>query len=572
MKSSRVSRDLSFPSSYFVGIGASADGSQLREDTFNGISYIVVPIVSAVGDQVWWPINSPAPVLILSSVLATHAQTRNFRPVVMGHPKISGDYVSANSPDVLQDYQFGFMFNSVFDDGRVKVEAWLDPIRAKEVGPAAENVIVRLQAGENVEVSEGNAVLAIKEDGIFNGKEYGIRWISAVSDHLAMLDVGKTGACNNEMGCGRLQVSQDSEDESGSSSIIVLSASNDIKASATANKSKGDAAMKDSIFGRMLAKIRASMSNNDLRWKLYQAVSELEPGVQYVDDEDVAAGTFRYVVVISYGYSWDDDSEREYHWYQRSFTVNADNSVSVNDDRVELVFDQTKAWVVKAITTEDTTETEVEAETEVVVVESEAAPIDPNTSRSSISASCNCHNKNKGESTMKPTVAQKNLASQLIASSVAPFEESDRDVLEAMSEEKLKTLAAKFEDEKPEVAASTANTAAAPAPVIDSSANSVTLTREEYAQIKAAADAHSQQIAARKAHLVTSLKNAQSGLTETDLNEMNIDTLEKLAVSFGVDSPTVADYSLRGVPASRTSTSVSERALPDTWGLNSKTN
>lgn len=545
--------------SYFVGISSSADGSDLRTDTFNNTSYIVVPIVSAVGDQVWWPINSPTPVLILSSVLAAHAATRNFRPVVMGHPKISGDYVSANSPQILQDYSFGFMFNSVFDNGCVKVEAWLNPIRAKEVGPAAENVISRLQAGENVEVSEGNAVLVISETGTFNGKKYGARWISAVSDHLAMLDVNETGACNNEMGCGRLQISKGADNNDNKMAKIIELATNNHKIAAlTENKGANNTMNDSNVFARMVAKIRAAMSNNSLRWKLYKAVTDIEPGVQYIDDEDVAAGTFRYVVVISFGYG-DYDAEREYHWYQRSFTVDAESNVTVNDDRIELVYNEEKAWVIKPVDNSvEVTDTSMMATT---------------------AKSCGCGSKTepenvpkfeteKGETTVKPivTAAQKNLASQLITSASAPFEESDRGVLEAMSEEKLGALVKGFEDPTPPVVATSVSALAA------NTENVVTLTREEYASIRAAADAHSAQIEARKSHLVTSLKAAQSGLLESDLNEMHISTLEKLAVSFRIDIPVSADYSLRGIPESRTSTTVAARKLPDTWGLENKPN
>lgn len=556
--------------SYFVGISSSADGSHLRTDTFNGISYIVAQIVSAVGDQVWWPINSPTPVLILSSVLAAHAATRNYRPVVMGHPKISGDYVSANSPQILQDYSFGFMFNSVFDDGRVKVETWLDPIRAKEVGLAAENVITRLQAGENVEVSEGNAVVAMNEDGIFNGKKYGARWLSAVSDHLAMLDVGEIGACDNKMGCGRLQAS---ESNSGLSITELLNDNNSDHDTVTdttivtASASRGADLMKDNIFARMVAKIRSSMSNNDLRWKLYKAISEAEPGVQYIDDEDAASKTFRYVVMICFGYSWDDDSEREYHTYQRTFNVDADNNVTVNDDRIELVYDETKAWVVKPVTpVNDVADTVVETETQTGTETIAAA---------AATKSCKCHDvansENKGENTMTPTVAQKNLASQLITSSAAPFEESDRVVLEAMSEEKLSKLVKGFADlvqvEVPVATTPIVSTVTASASVPDP--NNVTITREEYAYISTAADAHYAQVAARKSHLVASLKAAQTGLLENDLNEMNLSTLEKLAVSFKVDAPTSADYSLRGIPASSIDVSAADkinRHKPtDTW-------
>jgi len=56
------------------------------------------------------------------------------------------------------------------------------------------------------------------------------------------------------------------------------------------------------------------------------------------------------------------------------------------------------------------------------------------------------------------------------------------------------------------------------------------------------------------------------------LNGVEIGNLEKLAVAFKVDTPSAADFSLRGIPESRTTSSVATRKLPDTWGLESKTN
>lgn len=544
--------------SYFVGVTASADGSQLREETFNNVSYIVVPIVSAVGDRVWWPINSPSPVLILASVLETHAQTRNYRPVVMGHPIVSGDYVSANSPQVLEEWSFGFMFNSVFDDGKIKVEAWLDPERAKIVGAAAENVISRLKNGENVEVSEGNDVLYVREEGEFNGQKYGIRWVSVANDHLAMLDVGEKGACDNKMGCGRVMASGANNGTFASRDLNISILTNDLAISGaksmSKDKAKDKAKQKQSIFGRMMASIRNAMSNNALRWKLYGALCEIEPGVQYVDDEDVAAGTVRYVVVLSYGYEWDSDSEREYHTYQRTFTIDAQDNVTINNDRVELVYDETKAWVVKP------------NGDGAVGDGPEEQPATSDMPMASTEKPCECQkstNANKGgNEIMTPTVAQKNFASKLISASASPFEESDRGMLEAMPEPKLQALSEKFEEK-------TEEPAPVPAPVVAASdPNSVTLTREEYQMMRAASDAHAATIAARKSHLVSSLAAAQTGLTESDLNEMSLPTLDKLAISFKIDQPSVADYSLRGVPESRTTVASAARPLPDTWGLN----
>lgn len=191
--------------SHFSTLRAMADGSLLRTATLHDKQYLVVPIVSAVGDKVWWPANSPVPELVPASVLEAGYWSRNNRPIVAGHPKRDGEYVSANSPDILEKYSYGHLFAAEFSDKRVKVEAWFDRERAQQVGPAATSIIERLEAGEQIEVSEGNFVVAVDEQGYLEGKEYKSKWVSAVCDHLATVE---EGACNNQMGCGGPRVNE----------------------------------------------------------------------------------------------------------------------------------------------------------------------------------------------------------------------------------------------------------------------------------------------------------------------------------------------------------------------------
>lgn len=191
-----------------VHLSLSADGSLLREEILNGVRYLVSPVISKLGDKVEWPINAPTPEFIPASVLSLAVGNRNNRPVVMGHPQDdNGNYISANEPGVLEKYAYGFMFAAKFEDNKVSCEMWLDPSRAKSVGPLAPRVIERLQNGEMVEVSEGNYVLSEIEDGEWQGKKYGAKWIACWSDHLATLPEGQLGACSIDDGCGANRVS-----------------------------------------------------------------------------------------------------------------------------------------------------------------------------------------------------------------------------------------------------------------------------------------------------------------------------------------------------------------------------
>lgn len=567
----------------YVSLRAMADGSLLRTAAFNGIDHLVVPIVTAVGDNVWWPANAPTPELVPASVLAAHAFSRNNRPIVMGHPKSGGDYCSANDPKILQEYAFGQMFASSFENGRIIVEAWLDPVRAAAVGPDAVSVIDRLRAGEQVEVSEGDFVVTVAESGEVNGKKYGARWVSAVSDHLAMLPAGDVGACDNKMGCGgpRVSVLRSNIGIVGSvgTNPIVHQVGYEIGNPSLRFAGGKEVNMKESLFKRMAAKIKSAMSNNNLRWKLYKAISALEPGVEYVDDEDVAAGTVRYVVMICFGDSWASNSEMQFHYYQRTFTADTAGLVTVNDDRVELVYDETKAWVVLPAAEAEEID---EAEPEIAVTVAEDGTV----------TDCKCHdvhNTNKGESNMKPNEAQKNLAGKLIAATASPFEESDRATLEGMSEAKLGSLVSKFADAATTTTTTTTTPAAMPEPVavvvstpvapLTASASAVVpqpgqriLTEAEYASLKTAADAFQAVQSARRTHLVLSLKTAcGNAFTEADLNALDTPVLEKLAASHHIDMPASADFSLRGIPQSTLVTSEADKLAKhkpkDTWAL-----
>lgn len=668
-----------------IQLRATANGSQLRTSKLHGHSYLIVPCVSKLGDNVEWPINAPTPELIPASVLAFAAESRNNRPVVMGHPKRDGIYVSANSPDILAEYAFGHTFNAKFEDGKISCELWLDASRAKEVGPDAEKVIERLSNGETVEVSEGDLVVTETSSGEYNGKSYGAVWKLCVSDHIATLPEGSIGACAIGDGCGAgvlrssLRV-VNVEDTSPTLSVSALSqartpsftgtetskwtkptfadyikymsdsdpaptslaqCSSELKRKIAAHTLLGDpeaTAFADLSFfpvvnpangnlnenalrvvisssadigekallsakeiarrllnsefaaniepktittssaeidmpkettkvsklkrvmASMAEALRSAVSNSELRNKLTIALKDAVPGFSYVRDEDVAKGTVLYCIVIRYGDSYYDDyTTYDYIYYEQTFTLDANNNVTITDD-TPIKVEWFEGW--RPVT-------EVASDVELVAAEKEP---------------CGCKDKVtvlngqtalEGEQMTQKEMARKDLIGRLIASKQSPFDEEDRKTLESFKDEKLIAMVKQCEGEKGEGENTSESTPPVNPPVdlpiapptVIASAGQKILTTEEYADLKAASDTLKAQQNARKTQLVTSLKTAQGEFTEADLSGMALSLLERMAKAHRIDEPLTADYSLRGVPK------VSKgHNLPDTWGLNAKSN
>jgi hypothetical protein len=192
-KVSRVERNI------LVHIGGSSDS--FRTESFNDVEYLVVPLVMLV-EGVIQGANASQPEFCPNSELEKSAVGWNGRPIVMNHPMIQGSYVSANSPTVLENWAFGFVFNTTTPDRKLQAEAWIDTTRAAEKGGEFQDVVDRLNAGEIIEVSTGLYTEVKPSKGKFNNKRYSSIWSTIIPDHLAILSSGVTGACSVEDGCG----------------------------------------------------------------------------------------------------------------------------------------------------------------------------------------------------------------------------------------------------------------------------------------------------------------------------------------------------------------------------------
>jgi hypothetical protein len=188
-----------------ISFRAQVDTSLQRQDTFGGRDYTVVPVIALV-EGVLQSMNSSQPELALASEFGRFAAGWNGRPLVMGHPQVNGSPVSANSPDILEQYQMGFLFNSKLDGTKLYTEAWIDNERTKGLNDEAAKALRRLQDGEIVEVSTGLWANVVQRSGYHGNQAYKGVWENVVPDHLAILPNGTLGACSVEDGCGANRV------------------------------------------------------------------------------------------------------------------------------------------------------------------------------------------------------------------------------------------------------------------------------------------------------------------------------------------------------------------------------
>jgi len=147
----------SLPSRDLLGVRAHTEGS-FKTSKFGGRDYMVVPVVALV-EGVIQGVTAEYPELALASEFGRFPAGWNGRPVVMDHPEVTVNNqsfkVSANSPGILEKYQFGFLFNSRLEGDKLVTEAWIDVERASRLGAASRKVIEDLQAGKTLEVSTG---------------------------------------------------------------------------------------------------------------------------------------------------------------------------------------------------------------------------------------------------------------------------------------------------------------------------------------------------------------------------------------------------------------------------------
>lgn len=167
----------------------------VREETYQNVKHLVVPVIMMVEGV---HNGSLGPLFHSIAELGRFPDAWNGRPVVIDHPEIEGQSVSANSPEIMERQVVGIIFNTHVDDNKLKAEAWLNEEKLRQSCPS---VLAAIQNSEPIEVSIG--VFTDQEDteGDWNGEHYTAVAHNHRPDHLALLPGGR-GACSVEDGCG----------------------------------------------------------------------------------------------------------------------------------------------------------------------------------------------------------------------------------------------------------------------------------------------------------------------------------------------------------------------------------
>ena len=164
--------------------------------SLDGVEHLVVPVVAAqetVMNGLFYP----------KEELSAEPENWNGVPVPVNHPQVNGEHITANSPKVQEKWNAGMVYNSVWDDGKLKNEMWLNIAKLEKLGHS--NIVERLENNEMIEVSTGLTCEVEPTAGIHNNIAYTGIVRNIRPDHIAILPEDE-GACSIESGCGALRV------------------------------------------------------------------------------------------------------------------------------------------------------------------------------------------------------------------------------------------------------------------------------------------------------------------------------------------------------------------------------
>lgn len=172
--------------------------SKCRLETLEGREHLVVPMVILTEGV---HNGSNGPLYYGSDELGKFTESWDHKPVVVYHPEMNGQGISACHPDILNNRKVGLMLNTKFEKGRLKSEAWIEKPRAEVVD---ERIMDAINRNEMMELSTGVFVDTETTAGEFKGKAYKGIARNFRPDHLALLP-DKIGACSIADGAGFLR-------------------------------------------------------------------------------------------------------------------------------------------------------------------------------------------------------------------------------------------------------------------------------------------------------------------------------------------------------------------------------
>ncbi len=172
----------------------------IRRETLHGKTFVVAPMAMLTEGV---HNGSNGPLLYREADCKQAVPAWNMKPVVVYHPQINGQGVSACDPDILERQQVGMILNTRWQ-GKLRAEAWIDEERAQAVD---SRVLEALENNQMMEVSTGLFTDNVEEEGEWGGTPYTAIATNHQPDHLALLP-DKIGACSIADGAGLLQLNE----------------------------------------------------------------------------------------------------------------------------------------------------------------------------------------------------------------------------------------------------------------------------------------------------------------------------------------------------------------------------
>lgn len=176
-------------------ISTNISGTIRREEKF-GRQFLIAPATLIVPGVLN---GSQGALLYPESEVGRNVDAWNHTPLVYYHPTDNGENVSARSPEILDKYFIGYIFNATAN-GKLTAECWFDVNALRKVDP---ELYRKVESGKSVELSTG---LFTRNDvapkgATHNGREYQFIARDYRPDHVAILP-DEQGACSIDDGCG----------------------------------------------------------------------------------------------------------------------------------------------------------------------------------------------------------------------------------------------------------------------------------------------------------------------------------------------------------------------------------
>jgi len=156
--------------------------------TFKGEDHLILNVVMIVEGV----LNNA---LLPKNEFCKYVKAWDNRPVVIYHPMENGEHVSANSPDIIEKVQVGYLFNTRCETNKLVSEAWININKLDQLD--YNNLLEQ----DQIEVSVGYYADGEVANGIFNNERYSEIHRNLRPDHLAILP-DQIGACSIADGCG----------------------------------------------------------------------------------------------------------------------------------------------------------------------------------------------------------------------------------------------------------------------------------------------------------------------------------------------------------------------------------